>query len=53
MGSNPTVSTAAPCMVAYPEIDWEKFARSFVENLGLEFNPYTIQIEPHGVALVP
>ena len=34
-------------MVAYPEIDWEKFARSFVENLGLEFNAYTIQIEPH------
>ena len=34
-------------MVAYPEIDWEKFARSFVENLGLEFNPYTTQIEPH------
>jgi adenylosuccinate lyase len=34
-------------MIAYPEIDWEKFARSFVENLGLEFNPYTIQIEPH------
>ena len=34
-------------MVAYPEIDWEKFARSFVESLGLEFNPYTIQIEPH------
>ena len=34
-------------LVAYPEIDWEKFARRFVENLGLEFNPYTIQIEPH------
>jgi adenylosuccinate lyase len=34
-------------MVAYPEIDWEKFARSFVESLGLEFNAYTIQIEPH------
>jgi len=34
-------------MVAYPEIDWEKFARSFVESLGLEFNPYTTQIEPH------
>ena len=32
---------------AYPEIDWEKFARRFVEKLGLEFNPYTIQIEPH------
>ena len=32
---------------AYPDLDWEKFARRFVENLGLEFNPYTIQIEPH------
>ena len=32
---------------AYPEIDWEGFARRFVENLGLAFNPYTIQIEPH------
>ena len=34
-------------LVAYPDVDWEKFARRFVENLGLEFNPYTIQIEPH------
>ena len=34
-------------VVAYPDIDWEKFARRFVERLGLEFNPYTIQIEPH------
>ena len=34
-------------LVAYPDIDWEKFARRFVESLGLEFNPYTIQIEPH------
>jgi adenylosuccinate lyase len=34
-------------LAAYPEIDWEKFARRFVEKLGLEFNPYTIQIEPH------
>ncbi len=32
---------------AYPEIDWEKFAKNFVEGLGLTFNPYTIQIEPH------
>ena len=32
---------------AYPHIDWEKFSRRFVEKLGLEFNPYTIQIEPH------
>ena len=33
--------------VAYPEVDWEAFCRRFVEALGLEFNPYTIQIEPH------
>lgn len=32
---------------AYPEIDWESFAHNFVENLGLTFNPYTTQIEPH------
>jgi adenylosuccinate lyase len=32
---------------AYPDIDWAAFAKNFVESLGLEFNPYTIQIEPH------
>jgi adenylosuccinate lyase len=32
---------------AYPEIDWAKFAEEFVTSLGLEWNPYTIQIEPH------
>ncbi len=32
---------------AYPELDWENFAQSFVESLGLTFNPYTTQIEPH------
>ena len=32
---------------AYPEIDWPAFARQFIESLGIEFNPYTIQIEPH------
>ncbi|MHB1360285.1 MAG: adenylosuccinate lyase [Rhodocyclaceae bacterium] len=32
---------------AYPEIDWEAFARRFIESLGVTFNPYTIQIEPH------
>jgi adenylosuccinate lyase len=32
---------------AYPDIDWELFAKNFVESLGLEWNPYTIQIEPH------
>lgn len=34
-------------LAAYPNFDWEGFARRFVESLGLEFNPYTIQIEPH------
>ncbi len=34
-------------MVAYPGFDWENFAQAFVESLGLVFNPYTIQIEPH------
>ncbi len=33
--------------VAYPEVDWPSFAKQFVESLGLQFNPYTIQIEPH------
>ncbi|MBX3640575.1 MAG: adenylosuccinate lyase [Nitrosomonas sp.] len=32
---------------AYPDFDWERFAQSFVESLGLTFNPYTTQIEPH------
>lgn len=32
---------------AYPEVDWEAHNRAFVEGLGLSFNPYTIQIEPH------
>jgi adenylosuccinate lyase len=34
-------------LAAYPGFDWEGFARRFVESLGLEFNAYTIQIEPH------
>ena len=32
---------------AYPEIDWQSFAKDFVESLGIIWNPYTIQIEPH------
>jgi adenylosuccinate lyase len=32
---------------AYPNFDWESFARKFVESLGLSYNPMTIQIEPH------
>ncbi len=33
--------------VAYPDVDWEAFSKNFVESLGLQWNPYTIQIEPH------
>ncbi len=33
--------------VAYPGFAWERFCRRFVERLGLVFNPYTTQIEPH------
>jgi len=37
--------------IAYPEIDWRAFSRRFVESLGLQWQPYTTQIEPHdGVA---
>ncbi|MFM9114176.1 adenylosuccinate lyase [Polynucleobacter victoriensis] len=33
---------------AYPDVDWESFSKEVVEKrLGLQFNPYTIQIEPH------
>ena len=32
---------------AYPDADWESFAKQFVESLGLTYNPMTIQIEPH------
>lgn len=32
---------------AYPNIDWPKHSKAFVESLGLTFNPYTTQIEPH------
>lgn len=32
---------------AYPDFDWEAFAKQFVESLGLTYNPMTIQIEPH------
>ncbi|PFG54970.1 adenylosuccinate lyase [Marinobacter sp. LV10R520-4] len=32
---------------AYPDIDWAENAKTFIEGLGLNFNPYTTQIEPH------
>jgi adenylosuccinate lyase len=34
-------------LATYPAIDWEKFAKAFVEKIGLKFNPYSTQIEPH------
>jgi adenylosuccinate lyase len=38
-------------VIAYPDVDWERLAARTVTSLGLEFSPYTTQIEPHdGVA---
>ncbi len=34
-------------MVAYPEVDWKTLSQEFVTSLGLVWNPYTTQIEPH------
>jgi len=34
-------------LVTYPEVDWQGFAQAYVQGLGLEWNPYTTQIEPH------
>ncbi len=36
---------------AYPDIDWLSFSEAYVTHLGLDYNPYTTQIEPHdGIA---
>ncbi|MET4675740.1 MULTISPECIES: adenylosuccinate lyase [unclassified Luteibacter] len=38
-------------VIAYPDVDWPSLAAQFVDGLGLTFNPYTTQIEPHdGIA---
>ena len=38
-------------LIAYPDVDWERVAAKTVVGLGLEFNPFTTQIEPHdGIA---
>ena len=34
-------------VTAYPDVEWPNVAKAFVEGLGLEWNPYTTQIEPH------
>lgn len=40
-------------IIAYPDVDWRKHCANFVTSLGLSFNPYTTQIEPHdGIAEV-
>jgi adenylosuccinate lyase len=40
-------------IIAFPNVDWRKHCQQFVSNLGLSFNPYTTQIEPHdGIAEV-
>ena len=37
--------------IAYPEVDWRAFSKTFVNSLGLSWQPYTTQIEPHdGIA---
>jgi len=34
-------------MVAYPDKDWVEVSKRFVEGMGIQWNPYTTQIEPH------
>lgn len=34
-------------IIAYPEVDWQLFSKTFVASLGITWNPYTTQIEPH------
>jgi adenylosuccinate lyase len=34
-------------VTAYPDVDWQQFSKNFVSKLGLTWNPYTTQIEPH------
>ncbi|KRX08215.1 L-Aspartase-like protein [Pseudocohnilembus persalinus] len=45
--SNGAVGNFNAHLLAYPEYDWPVLSRQFIEGLGLEFNPYTTQIEPH------
>lgn len=34
-------------LIAYPDLDWRTFSQNFIQSLGLVYNPYTTQIEPH------
>lgn len=44
---NGAVGNYNACMVAYPEINWQKVSAKFIRSLGLEINFHTTQIEPH------
>ena len=44
---NGAVGNSNAHSVAYPDVDWYAFSKAFEEDLGLTFNPYTTQIEPH------
>lgn len=44
---NGTVGSYNVHMISYPGVSWENISRSFVEGLGLTFNPLSTQIEPH------
>lgn len=44
---NGTVGNYNAHIIAYPEIDWIKISKSFVNSLKIQWNPYTTQIEPH------
>ena len=48
---NGAVGNYTAHVAAYPELDWAKFSQAFVGSLGLDWQPYTTQIEPHdGIA---
>ena len=44
---NGTVGNFNAHVISYPEVDWIKIAKEFVESFGLEYNMYTTQIESH------
>lgn len=44
---NGAVGNFNAACIAYPDVNWPKLAENFVKNLGLTYNPYTTQIEPH------
>ena len=42
-----TIGKEMANIAAYPEVDWHQFSEEFVTSLGIQWNPYTTQIEPH------